>query len=102
MVVVEHGNKADSSETEVKNYVLQGESFVEAKDEAVPVGEAYLSFPATVAKTLHASLPLVPVTDGITNVTDNVRTGYYTVSGIKVDKPVKGVYIHNGKKIMGK
>ena len=39
---------------------------------------------------------------GITNVTDNVRTGYYTVSGIKVDKPVKGVYIHNGKKIMGK
>ena len=102
MVVVEHGNKADSSETEVKNYVLQGESFVEAKDEAVAVGEAYLSFPATVAKTLHASLPLVPVTDGITNVTDNVRTGYYTVSGIKVDKPVKGVYIHNGKKIMGK
>ena len=102
MVVVEHGNKADSSETEVKNYVLQGESFVEAKNEAVPVGEAYLSFPATVAKTLQASLPLVPVTDGITNVTDNVRTGYYTVSGIKVDKPVKGVYIHNGKKIMGK
>ena len=66
------------------------------------LGEAYLSFPATVAKTLQASLPLVPVTDGITNVTDNVRTGYYTVSGIKVDKPVKGVYIHNGKKIMGK
>ena len=102
MVVVEHGNKADSSETEVKNYVLQGESFVEAKNEAVPMGEAYLSFPATVAKTLQASLPLVPVTDGITNVTDNVRTGYYTVSGIKVDKPVKGVYIHNGKKLMGK
>ena len=42
------------------------------------MGEAYLSFPATVAKTLQASLPLVPVTDGITNVTDNVRTGYYT------------------------
>lgn len=29
MVVAEHGNKADSSETEVKNHVLQGESFVE-------------------------------------------------------------------------
>ena len=102
MVVVEHGNKVDNSMAEVRNYILRGESFIEASNNTVPAGEAYLSFPANIGKTLQPLLPLVPVTTGITNVTDNGRDDYYTVSGIKVDKPVKGVYIHKGKKLISK
>lgn len=102
MVVVEHGSKVDNSTGEVRNYILRGESFIEASNNTVPAGEAYLSFPANIGKTLQPLLPLVPVTAGITNVTDNGRDDYYTVSGIKVDKPVKGVYIHKGKKLISK
>lgn len=102
MVVVEHGNKVDSSASEVRNYVLRGESFQEASNNTVPAGEAYLSFPATIGKTLLPSLPLVPITAGIANVIDNGRDDYYTVSGIKVDHPVKGIYIHKGKKLVKK
>ena len=102
MVVVEHGNKVDNSMAEVRNYILRGESFIEASNNTIPAGEAYLSFPANIGKTLQPFLPLVPVTAGITNITDNGRDDYYTVSGIKVDKPVKGVYIHKGKKLISK
>ena len=102
MVVVEHGNKVDNSMAEVRNYILRGESFIEASNNTVPAGEAYLSFPANIGKTLQPLLPLVPVTAGITNITDNGRDDYYTVSGIKVDKPAKGVYIHKGKKLISK
>ncbi len=102
MVVVEHGSKVDNSTAEVRNYILRGESFIEASNNTVPAGEAYLSFPANIGKTLQPLLPLVPITAGITNVTDNGRDDYYTVSGIKVDKPVKGVYIHKGKKLISK
>ena len=102
MVVVEHGNKVDNSMAEVRNYILRGESFIEASNNTVPAGEAYLSFPANIGKTLQPLLPLVPVTAGIANVTDNGRDDYYTVSGIKVDKPAKGVYIHKGKKLISK
>ena len=102
MVVVEHGNKVDNSASEVRNYVLRGESFQEASNNTVPAGEAYLSFPATIGKTLQPSLPLVPITAGIANVIDNGRDDYYTVSGIKVDHPVKGIYIHKGKKLVKK
>ena len=102
MVVVEHGNKVDNSMAEVRNYILRGESFIEASNNTVPAGEAYLSFPANIGKTLQPLLPLVPVTAGITNITDNGRDDYDTVSGIKVDKPAKGVYIHKGKKLISK
>ena len=102
MVVVEHGNKVDNSMAEVRNYILRGESFIEASNNTIPAGEAYLSFPANIGKTLQPFLPLVPVTAGITNITDNGRDDYYTVSGIKVDKLVKGVYIHKGKKLISK
>ena len=69
-----------------------------------PAGEAYLSFPSDAASSLQSVLSLVPVTAGIENVTtdnaNNTDDGYYTVSGIKVDKPTKGVYIHKGKKVV--
>ena len=100
MVVVEHGHKADNSASELRNYILRGDSFIEASNNTVPAGQAYLSFPATIGKTLQPLLPLIPVTAGITNVTDNGREDYYTVSGVKVDKPVKGIYIHKGKKLV--
>ena len=102
MVVVEHGSKMDNSTAEVRNYILRGESFIEASNNTVPAGEAYLSFPANIGKTLQPSLPLISVITGITNVTNNGRDDYYTVSGVKVDKPMKGIYIHKGKKLISK
>ena len=102
MVVVEHGSKMDNSTAEVRNYILRDESFIEASNNTVPAGEAYLSFPANIGKTLQPSLPLVSVITGITNVTNNGRDDYYTVSGVKVDKPMKGIYIHKGKKLISK
>ena len=102
MVVVEHGSKVDNSTGEVRNYILRGESFIEASNNTVPAGEAYLSFPANIGKTLQPSLPLISVITGITNVTNNGRDDYYTVSGVKVDKPMKGIYIHKGKKLISK
>ena len=43
-----------------------------------------------------------PVTDGIGGIVENVTTddGYYTLTGVKVNRPVKGVYIHKGKKVV--
>ena len=31
-----------------------------------------------------------------------INDTYYTIQGIRVNKPVKGLYIHNGKKILVK
>ena len=46
----------------------------------------------------------VDVTDGIATVpsaTEDTPAGYYTLTGIKVPAPLKrGIYIHNGKKIV--
>lgn len=104
MIVVEHGAKPGSQAAQARNYVLQGDKFSDKTYGFVPAGEAYLSFPSDAASSLQSVLSLVPVTAGIENVTtdnaNNTDDGYYTVSGIKVDKPTKGVYIHKGKKVV--
>ena len=104
MIVVEHGAKPGSQAAQSRNYVLQGDKFSDKTYGFVPAGEAYLSFPSDAASSLQSVLSLVPVTAGIENVTtdnaNNTDDGYYTVSGIKVDKPTKGVYIHKGKKVV--
>lgn len=104
MIVVEHGAKPGSQAAQSRNYVLQGDKFSDKTYGFVPAGEAYLSFPSDAASSLQSVLSLVPETAGIENVTtdnaNNTDDGYYTVSGIKVDKPTKGVYIHKGKKVV--
>ena len=49
--------------------------------------------------------PMDNETTGISELKNNASnsdTAYYTLQGVKVAKPVKGIYIHQGKKIMVK
>ena len=51
----------------------------------------------SIAVTFKAS------TTGIHTIKDNTQRQdgkWYTLSGIAVDKPTKGLYIHNGKKVV--
>jgi len=66
----------------------------------IPASKAYLEVPeATAAKFFGL--------DGEATGINNVKTAkadgaYYTLEGVKTTKPVKGLYIHNGKKIVVK
>jgi hypothetical protein len=57
------------------------------------------------AKILDLALPEDDVT-GISNIQSDSKTSsdnaYYTLTGMKVSQPEKGIYIHNGKKIIFK
>lgn len=73
---------------------------VVAKDVVIPAGKAYLCVPrASGAKFFGL--------DGEATGINSVKTAkadgaYYTLEGVKTTKPVKGLYIHNGKKIIVK
>lgn len=65
----------------------------------IPAGKAYLEVPAGKAKFFGL--------DGEATGINSVKTAkadgaYYTLEGVKTTKPVKGIYIHNGKKIVVK
>lgn len=66
----------------------------------IPAGKAYLKVPeATAAKFFGL--------DGEATGINSIKTAkadgaYYTLEGVKTTKPVKGLYIHNGKKIIVK
>lgn len=66
----------------------------------IPAGKAYLK----VAKDPAAKFfSLDGEATGINNVkTAKADGAYYTLEGVKTTKPVKGLYIHNGKKIVVK
>ena len=49
--------------------------------------------------------PMDNETTGISELKDNssnIDAAYYTLQGVKVVKPVKGIYIHQGKKVIVK
>ena len=69
----------------------------------IPAGKAYLKVSASEAKTAFFAL------DGETTAISNVATeaeanngAFYTLQGVKVAKLAKGLYIHNGKKVLVK
>lgn len=70
------------------------------KDVVIPAGKAYLE----VAKATAAKFfGLDGKATGINSVkTAKADGAYYTLEGVKTTKPVKGLYIHNGKKIVVK
>lgn len=70
------------------------------KDVVIPAGKAYLE----VAKGTAAKFfSLDGEATGINSVkTAKADGAYYTLEGVKTTKPVKGLYIHNGKKIVVK
>lgn len=67
----------------------------------IPAGKAYLEVTKGTAAAKFFSL------DGEATGINSVKTAkadgaYYTLEGVKTTKPVKGLYIHNGKKIVVK
>ena len=71
------------------------------KDVVIPAGKAYLSIPRAASGAKFFGL------DGEATGINSVKTAkadgaYYTLEGVKTTKPVKGLYIHNGKKIVVK
>lgn len=66
----------------------------------IPAGKAYLEVPAATAAKFFG---LDGEATGINSVkTAKADGAYYTLEGVKTTKPVKGLYIHNGKKIVVK
>ncbi len=67
----------------------------------IPAGKAYLSIPRAASGAKFFGLD--GEATGINSVkTANADGAYYTLEGVKTTKPVKGLYIHNGKKIIVK
>ena len=66
----------------------------------IPAGKAYLEVPESSAAKFFG---LDGEATGINSVkTAKADGAYYTLEGVKTTKPVKGLYIHNGKKIVVK
>lgn len=88
------------------NYVLStganGIGFYKADNTLVAAGKAYLPVDnAGNAKAL--TLVFDGETTGISEVSAQkaaADNAYYTLSGVRVEKPVKGLYIVNGKKVV--
>ena len=70
------------------------------KDVVIPAGKAYLEVTKSTAAKFFG---LDGEATGINSVkTAKADGAYYTLEGVKTTKPVKGLYIHNGKKIIVK
>lgn len=71
-----------------------------ANEVVIPAGKAYLE---VSGKTAAKFFSLDGEATGINSVkTAKADGAYYTLEGVKTTKPVKGLYIHNGKKIVVK
>lgn len=69
-------------------------------DVVIPAGKAYLEVTKSTAAKFFG---LDGEATGINSVkTAKADGAYYTLEGVKTTKPVKGLYIHNGKKIVVK
>lgn len=68
---------------------------------AVSLGHAYLELPAASAARFY-SIQFGGETTGINevNAAAKVDGAYYTLQGVKTSKAAKGIYIHNGKKVV--
>lgn len=68
---------------------------------AVSLGHAYLELPAASATRFY-SIQFGGETTGINEVNAAAKAdgAYYTLQGVKTSKAAKGIYIHNGKKVV--
>lgn len=68
---------------------------------AVTLGHAYLELPAASATRFY-SIQFGGETTGINEVNAAAKAdgAYYTLQGVKTSKAAKGIYIHNGKKVV--
>ena len=88
--------------SEGTQYVLgdgtSGVGFYKASG-SIAAGEAYLVYSGSASALL-----IDETTTSIQKIENNVvdEDAYYTIDGIKVKTPTKGIYIHNGKKVVVK
>lgn len=68
---------------------------------AVSLGHAYLELPAASATRFY-SIQFGGETTGINELPAAAKAdgAYYTLQGVKTSKAAKGIYIHNGKKVV--
>lgn len=80
-----------------------GEAVFAPLKKGVPVslGHAYLELPAASATRFY-SIQFGGETTGINEVNAAAKAdgAYYTLQGVKTGKAAKGIYIHNGKKVV--
>ena len=83
-------------------YILQGEEFVSCIAGTLPAGKAYL--PATVGSSGAKAFTFdFGESTGINEVKAAKADGaIYSISGVRVTEPQKGVYIMNGRKVIVK
>ena len=83
-------------------YILQGEEFVSCIAGTLPAGKAYL--PATVGSSGAKAFTFdFGESTGINEVKAAKADGaIYSISGVRVAEPQKGVYIMNGRKVIVK
>ncbi|MBQ7420895.1 MAG: hypothetical protein IJV27_01920 [Prevotella sp.] len=106
------GAKAEAASEEAKPAAVSGETAIPS-GAAIRIAEAAESngyfgfkvFKGMVISKITIEEDEVPVVDGIQVVKTEpvVNDGaWYTLQGIRVAQPTKGIYIHNGKKIVVK
>lgn len=72
-----------------------------AEGVAIPEGKAYLQLSAaSAAKFFTIGTGVVTGINEVNVATNDADDAYYTLQGMKTNKAVKGIYIHNGKKVV--
>ena len=97
-----------ASDATTNRYALNGKQFVLVKNALeIPANKAWLEVPANSANASALTIVFDGETTGITTTdytdsTDSTDKAWYDLNGHKLDrKPTrKGLYIHNGKKIV--
>lgn len=66
----------------------------------IPAGKCYIDLTATGSKASFLSFGGETTAIGNIAIGNEDNGGYYTLQGMKTVSPAKGVYIHNGKKVV--
>ncbi|MBP3511490.1 MAG: hypothetical protein J6K19_05570 [Prevotella sp.] len=89
------------------NYILNNVDgvigFYKAAGKSVAAGKAYLQVPTTAANAKSLKIVFGDTT-GISEINNTAKAdgAYYSISGVRVANPTKGLYIQNGKKVIVK
>lgn len=89
------------------NYILNNVDgvigFYKAAGNSVAAGKAYLQVPTTAANAKSLKIVFGDTT-GISEINNTAKADgtYYSISGVRVANPTKGLYIQNGKKVIVK
>ena len=72
-----------------------------AEGVVIPEGKAYLQLSsASAAKFFTIGTSVVTGINEVNAAANDADDAYYTLQGMKTNKAVKGIYIHNGKKVV--